>query len=639
MDFWFVAVRGEEDALVEARAILGAPVAWFETLQLFSFEAVDPRNAANWVSSIAQTQGLAGAVVLSGDDSVSARERALALACAAPDGRLLFDHAAHLRLDSELMFERATSRPGWSIPVESAALARENCRRADARVSVAKIPTEFPFIGRDNDVDALVRMLGAPEPVWLVADEGAGGGRLVQEAARRAEKLFARIPLRAMQSEALLDAAIADAVGDWIVLDPIGPEHLPQVSAIASRFPRVRRLVIRAPRNVGIEFIGPSRQFSLAPLTVADSRKLARAALGEHVGEPWIRRIARRGHGLPGQIIEVARAAVQLGHITWDGESFRPRVHRVLNRRGTTGDPIDDRVRDVPDRARRALSIIATLGDGAPEIAGSAALRGTMTSRPDEFTTQLLSLRLVHVRDAQLWIDASVRRFLPPSDVAADTLIEKGVLPSASEAEQLLSMGKLRDAGSLFVEAAAMALEAGLSAAAVRFIAAALPNGGHDAALADELLGAVKTIARTLGPAVVIQPEGGRGGRAMDPEALEQAAQHAVERNDMVGAERLRALAEVVRGNSQNALRITGRHSSDGSSKSQLVSAIALASAGEMRVAVRTALRALLVARRASDRSGEAAALAVLSSMYKAAGREDDARRLAAGAKHLQQAS
>jgi hypothetical protein len=442
-----------------------------------------------------------------------------------------------------------------------------------------------------------------------------------------------------MQSESLLDAAIADAVGDWIVLDPIGPEHLPQVKAIAARFPRVRRLVLRAPRNIGLEFIDPARQFVLAPLTTADSREIARGLLGDKVGAPWIRRVARRGRGLPGQIVEVARAAVQLGHITWDGEAFVPRVHRVLNPRGTTGDPIDDRVRDVPDRVRRALSVIATLGDGAPEIAGSAALRGTMTSRPDEFTTQLLALRLVHVRDAQLWIDASIRRFLPPSDLAADTLIEKGVLPSASEAEQLLSVGKQRDAGTLFVEAAAMALEAGLSAAGVRFIAAALPNGGRETALPDELIGAVKTIARTLGPALVIEPEGGHAGRAMDADALDQAAAQALERNDLVGAERLRALAEVVRGNSQNALRITGRHSTDGSSKSQLVSAIAQASAGEMRVAVRTALRALIMARSASDRSGEAAALAVLSSMYKAAGREEDARRLAAGAKHLQQAS
>ncbi|MEI8256122.1 MAG: hypothetical protein WCJ30_10675, partial [Deltaproteobacteria bacterium] len=340
----------------------------------------------------------------------------------------------------------------------------------------------------------------------------------------------------------------------------------------------------------------------------------------------------------PGRVLEAARAAVQLGEVVWDGEKFRGRRVRVLHARGAKPEPLARRIQDVPTRAMRALSVLATLGDGAPEIAGSAALRGTMTSRPEELLGLLTALRLVEVRDARLWIHASVRRLLPVSDAGADTLFEKGVLPSASEAEHLLSLGKVRDAGSLFVEAAAMALEAGLRAAAVRYIAAALPHGGHEAVLSAEMLGAARAITRALGLAVVIEPEGGRTTSAMDPATLEQAAVHCADRNDEAGAERLRALAEVMRGNTQNALRITGRHSADASGKSQLVAAIAQAGAGEMRLGIRTALGALAISRRGADRGGEAAALAVLSSLFKACGRDDDARSLADGARSLQHA-
>ena len=638
MDFWFVALRGEEDALVEARAVLGAPVGWFESLHLFAFEAVDPRNAAIWVSSLAQTEGLSGAVVLTVDDGGMSRERAMALACAAADGELLFDGHARGRLDSELLFVRALGRKGWTIPVAAVALAPEKCRRTDCREAVAKLPGDVSLVARVREIATMVQWLATPEPVWIRARDGAGALRLVEEAARKAEKLLARLPSGAFASEELLEAAIADAVGDWVLLDPVAKEHVAVVEAVALRFPRTRRLLLRASPDVDLSFVVLQRQLDLESLKDFDARELARSLLGPHVGAAWSRRLAREGAGMPGRVIEAARAAVQLGDVVWDGEKFRPRQRRVLHARGGSTDPVARRVQDVPTRARRALTVLAMLGDGAPAIAGCAALRGTMTSQPDEMLDLLVALRLVEVRDGKIWIHASVRSLLPKSDPGADTFLAKGVLPSASEAEHLLSLGKQRDAGSPFVEAAAMALEAGLKAAAVRFIAAALPHGGGEAVLSEELRGAVRTIARTLGPAVVVEVEGARPSRAMDPEALEQAASQFTDRNDTEGAERLLALAEVVRGNSQKALRITGRHSTDGSGKSQLVTAIAQAAAGETRVAVRSALRALVSSRRSADRSGEAAALAVLSSVYKACGRDDDARTLAESARNRQHA-
>ena len=66
-------------------------------------------------------------------------------------------------------------------------------------------------------------------------------------------------------------------------------------------------------------------------------------------------------------------------------------------------------------------------------------------------------------------------------------------------------------------------------------LAISISTGGAVPALAsllrarlEQLFGAVKTIARTLGPAVVIEPEGGHAGRAMDPDALDQAAAQAL---------------------------------------------------------------------------------------------------------------
>ena len=123
------------------------------------------------------------------------------------------------------------------------------------------------------------------------------------------------------------------------------------------------------------------------------------------------------------------------------------------------------------------------------------------------------------------------------------------------------------------------------------------------------------------------------------PAHLEETASQLAERHDDEGASRLRALAEAVRGNSQRALRLSGRHSMEGSSKGQLVAAIAQASAGELQTAVRTALTALVIARRANERGGEAAALAVLSTLYKAAGCEDESRGLAEHAKRMQNKS
>src|SRR5260221_2324500 len=137
MNSWIFVLRGLEDALVEARAVLGSPVAWLETVQLFGLETADPATAAGAIASVAKARGIAGAVALEGKDPNAARERALALACSAAEGEILFDTSTRARLDPELLFVRPTMRASWSLPVSAVALAPLPCRRSDCRDSAA----------------------------------------------------------------------------------------------------------------------------------------------------------------------------------------------------------------------------------------------------------------------------------------------------------------------------------------------------------------------------------------------------------------------------------------------------------------------------------------------------------------------
>jgi hypothetical protein len=219
-------------------------------------------------------------------------------------------------------------------------------------------------------------------------------------------------------------------------------------------------------------------------------------------------------------------------------------------------------------------------------------------------------------------------------------LAHAGALEACTRAEALRRQGRARDAAEAYARAATAALEAGLRAAAVRYVAAAHPGSGASAPSAG-VSAALEAIATALGPAVQIEsldkPEtSGSRARVLDPEALEQAAAQFDSRDDTDAAARLRALAELARGNAQRALRLADAGRTEGSSKSQLTVALTQAAAGELPRAVRTTLAALAQSRRSGEAGGEAAALALLSALYRASGRDDDARILAEGARRAQ---
>lgn len=128
-----------------------------------------------------------------------------------------------------------------------------------------------------------------------------------------------------------------------------------------------------------------------------------------------------------------------------------------------------------------------------------------------------------------------------------------------------------------------------------------------------------------------------RALRARDFTALEETIQRAIaEGSDLGAVERVRALAELARGDLEAARRSLreARRRSRGPgtalARDHLAEALLELHAGEPLAGVRSALAALAVARRASDARGEAASRRALAACYRALGRGEQASRLEA---------
>jgi hypothetical protein len=645
MDSWIVALRGSEETLVEARAVFGSPAAWLSPLELFACETADPATAARLIAQVAeQLEGVAGAVALEGDDPDGARARATALALAAGPGEVLFDRDAGARLSGELLFVRPKVREGWRLPVSAVALAPLVARRRDARDALAGLPAVPALVGREQAIAALQSLAASPGPVLLRAPPGWGGGRVITEAAARAGKTVDRVPHAALtDAVSLWKAMEALQGGDWLVVDPVTPEAGPLLARVAEKRPPSRTLVVRGDFETQLPFVAEARELVLEPLRGEEPRALVRALLGEGASEIVVRRLARRAGFVPRRVVEMVRGAVQLGELVRAPGGFRPRVRRTLGTLGSHGDPLAARVADLPPLLHRALAVLVAVGDGAREVEMLAAMRGSLSHAPDQLLAPLEAMRFVELAGDRVYLAASLRNYFPADDPRVIALARAGALEPGARAEALVRSERTREAAVPYARAATAALSLGLRAAAVRFAAAAMPAGGDGTGLPAEVLEAVRAVTAAISPAVTVEPLGGADAtvrtRALDPLALEQAAAHFAERNDPEGEARMRALAELMRGNSQRALGITRRPGGDGTGKGQLVAALAQGAAGEIHAAIRTSLGALALARRHNESSGEAAALALLSSLYRAAGREDDARTLADGVKRLQRAA
>ena len=643
MDLWTVALRGHNDALTEARAALGPPVAGIDSLRLYTVETFSPGVAAVAIAAVRKIAGLAGGVTLEVGDRDAARECALALACAAGDGEVLVDAAGRARLEPELLFCRPRVRTGWALPVRAVAVAQGLCTRAECREAAMALPKVPPLHARQREIAALEAALGTPGPVLLRAERGVGAGRVIEEALRNANLDMVRVPDRAFGSDAMLRSFLEAQPEGCIVVDPLEPDAVSMVAAALKALPSSAHLLMRSGSDTIVPFVSGERQIAIAALREYDAEALVSAMLGTCESMSIPKRLARRGDGMPGHVVDAVRGAVQLGEITRIGDAWRLPHRPVLRRRPLGMAPREMRWTDTPQHLRDALETVITLGNGVDHDHLLAAWRGRTVVRGSELSTQLQALGWFRLYEGDAYADTSLRGLVASDVPLVRELAKAGAIDTAAQGERLLRSGQARPAASAFAKASRAALTANLRAPAVRFAAAALQHGGRGEGMLEDARAAVVAVVEALGRTVVIErvDAGSADGavRTFDPAHLEETASQMADRHDDEGASRLRALAEAVRGNSQRALRLSGRHSMDGSSKGQLVTAIAQASAGELQTAVRTALTALVMARRASERSGEAAALAVLSTLYKAAGCEEDSRSLGEHAKRMQSKS
>jgi tetratricopeptide (TPR) repeat protein len=638
MDCWIVALRGAEDALVEARAVLGSPSGWVDSLEAFLFETLRPSDAAERLARLLPTvhQGLAGAVALEGDSPTEARLRAAALACAAAEGELLVDYDSRLRLEHELVLVRPKVRDGWSLPCAAAALAPRAADRHACRELVHELPTRPAFIARQRELTALTGALNRGSPVIVRAVPGAGAARLIEEAATQAAVPAFYLPGDIIAGglaafERALERCPADA---WVIADPVSKAHAESFAKAIERIAAKRPVIVRISDEFDLPLRAPPEGITVGPLRDYDARALVQVMLEGAHDAAIDKLLARRGGYLPGKIVEAVRAAVQLGTVVRDKDGWSLRARRSLKPANRPTDLVSARIHDLPEALREALRALCALNDGRSTPTAHALLRGLFTASPEASLDRLARLALVHHADDRIRIDESVRRAIGAANARALKLLECGAAAHAAQAERFLSVDRPRDAALAFAQAARSALDAGAHASALRYLVLAARDSDQP-----EIAATIRATMSALGPAVTFEAVGARARpskvRTFDPFALEAAAAQLESRDDSDGASRLRALAELVRGNSQRAVQLTAASADESSSKLQLTAALAQAASGDAQRAVRSCVSGLAIARQRNDSAGEAAALSLLASLYRAFGRDDDARAMADAARRL----
>ncbi len=640
MHSWLLALRADEDVQLEFRALLGPARQAIGRVDLHEFETSSPAAAAQLLDRLASALGYGVAAVTledpstaSGPDGSAASEHALALCLASAPGDLVVTAPVARALAPWFCFVRPRRRPGWRLPVPALALAESPRLCSVCRSAAAMLPATAPFVGRADEVDAVLDAMSAghPLPYAVVrAAQGMGATRLVQEAARRA---FVELHRSALRSDSL-DASTLQALLDrgaprprWLLLDA------PQVERVSLPLDTVRSegagLVLVVSPACDTPWCAPTREVELGPLAPSESRALVRALLGAESEDLAVQRIARSS-GVPGALVARARAAAACGNLVRDDATgaWHPRNRRLvsLEPRRTREHPTRRTIASLDAPLRRALEVLAALGDGASVAEARGALRVVVgdASRLEALQQQGLVAQVGGTVDlgGALPLDLDT-----PLVGRLDALRSLGALSRIAEAEDSLD-ARARDAGARFARAARAALGAGDRAAAVRLLHTARTCAAPDEA---PTLDAVsRAIAAELGPLVAITPQpGARPPTLTAPtlESIEAAARSREQSGDLPAARRLRALAGLLRGDASLARRVGDQGATV---RDMLLGAIGHARESRIPQAVRAAVAALARARREGDGNGEAATLAMLASIYHALGRHDDAVRLAA---------
>lgn len=501
-------------------------------------------------------------------------------------------------------------------------------------------------------------------------------------------------PLRALaaghivpraEAEAALAGLIAAQASEgrrvWFLLDPVtalDPSSVALVALVSARADSPALVIARLPEGTA-----PPRALaegatvialSLPALTPADALVVAGGILGADAEPSLTRRLALLGGETPAGLLEAACALAATGDVVRRDERLTwRRAPRAASGPAPLQSLVSERLALLDEDAQRTLEVLCVLAEAAPAAIARhvAALDGLDAER---FARGLGTLR-----SERLWapppepaqpgfvVRSVVLEGLPPARLAelhrlsaralrayADT--DEQVFFLGSVASHLAEAGLAEDAAATLLRGAARARGAGLERASLRLAAAAVRVDPRD-----ETRRAAASFASERGPdtGVVAEPEAHAGasletsaGTPAPTESLDTANRavraiiardfDAVERvveaalaagGPPAAAERIRAVAQLARGDAGRALRTLRRQHGAGpggqaeSTRAMLALALVLAGSGDPVGAVRAAIAALANARRRGDTNGEQAALRTLARCYRALGRARDAER------------
>lgn len=436
-------------------------------------------------------------------------------------------------------------------------------------------------------------------------------------------------------------------------------------------------------RMTALETIG------VDPLDEADRTRAAASMLSLLSADALVQRVAELGGDSVLAIREAARALVSNGDVVHDGTRFR---FRTADRHGAGAVAIEElvlaRASGLPNVAHRVLEAvcIAPIASERAFTHEIAVLDGlppeAVLAGFDQLTTEGFVSDSGGLGPLETTVRFAVRAAMPPARAAelhrfvaralrnqhgmnasstreasareASTPAREPRFIDADIAHHLAEGGNETAAARSLLEGASAARANGFDRVAVRLAALALKldSSTDMRKRAAQLAQSVGTRAETdplhdtapseesdkpsPHPAAPAVKEALRAILACDADAAEGALDTAVTMGlGRAAAGRLSAIAQLAKGDIPEAVRVLKRSRASGngsagasSIKQALTAALILIEAGQALDAMRSALEALALSRRAGEDRGEHASLFVLSGCYRLLGRFADADRI-----------
>lgn len=583
---WTIALRGIDDALLEARALFGPPITADIGAEVHHVD-LGEEDLARAVLPDILARCAGAAVALSLGDDGEARLAAVALAAAAQADEVLLTRAARDALAPWWSVARGRCRKGWRLPIPAFTLSAALPTRDGALSAERALPAHPPFVGRAAALAQLDACLRARGVVALRGGPGCGATRFVTEAAARHGARLARrtVDATAAGDVAVLRDALLTAArdADWLYVECHEGSRARAIDdaldAVVAAAPALRVLV-RAPAGVG--FDPRAQEVELGPLDADDVRALVRGMLGD-VDRAALNALGGKALATPRAVVERVRDAVATGRVARQGERWTLPPRRPLR----VGPRAVGRLALLPPRVRRALAVAWAVGDGVPAGALEALLRAVLGEGR--------------------WLDALIGHgFATAHGGEVDLSRAGGALaerdPALAQRAAAWRAAGVIDAlrGGDFAAASRRALSVEDLAVALR-----LASGGGDAGLR-------RALASRVGAAATLSDAQGTpfATGAIDAPRATEDDPHEVFRRLVEGVDRLPAEAAP----------------DPGSVRGLILRAVHVARRGAAVEAVRVAVHALARARREGDAAGERASLALIAGLLGVLGEGDGAR-------------